>query len=233
MSTLPLLLYPLLILPMVLIWYAQARVQQVFREEDRVENAIGITGLEAARGLLNRNGLTRVMIQVRSGLLSDQYSPTTKTLYLSPRTVRHGSILAVGVAAHEVAHALQDAQGYPLMSVHNVLARWLMVLGTISPFAFIGGFLFGSLPLMLVAVGILALQVIFALVTLPLEWNASRRARRLLLEHEMIVSSEERGVRRVLRAAAFTYLASVGVRLAFFLFWFIVLASIARAGGGS
>jgi Zn-dependent membrane protease YugP len=117
------------------------------------------------------------------------------------------------------------------MRFRNLLARWVLAATTFSPIAFIGGLFLGSLPLLLVAVGILALQAFFALVNLPLERDASRRAVRLLEEWGMILPSEERGIKRVLGAAAFTYLASVGVRLSLFLFWFIVFAAMTNLGG--
>jgi uncharacterized protein len=230
-SSLPFLLYPLLVVPIALIVYAQSRVRRVFQEEDQVQNAERITGLEAARELLDQAELYGVRIEVKGGLFTDQYNPMTKILSLSPRIARHDSTLAVGVAGHEVGHAIQDAEGYALMRIHNYLARWLIVLTTLSPIALIGGFLFGNLLLMLLAVGILGLQVIFALVTLPLESNASKRALRLLEERGVILHSEEGSIQRVLRAAVFTYLASAGIRIAFFLFWFILLASAARIGG--
>jgi Zn-dependent membrane protease YugP len=231
--TLPLLLYPLLIVPFALIWWAQSKVRRVFREEDLVENAEQISGLEAARELLNQAGLSAVRIELQTGLFSDQYDPTTKVLRLTPRIARRTSTLAVGVAGHEVGHAIQDAEGYALMRLHNFLARFLIVLSTVSPIAFIGGFILGNLLLMIVAVAILGVQVLFALITLPLERNASKRALKLLEERGVILLSEEGDVRRVLNAAAFTYLAQVGIRLAFFLFWFILLASLARVQGGS
>jgi len=226
MNTLPLLLYLLLLVPMALLWYAQSRVSRVFQQEDLVDNVERITGFEAARNLLDEAGLFHVRIEIWQGLPSDQYDPTTKVLRLTPRVARRYSTLAVGVAGHEVGHAIQDAEGYPLMRIHNLMARWLLVLTTLSPFAFIGGLFFGSLPLILAAIVILALQVVFALLNLPLERNASRRAIRLLEQRGMILRSEKGSVERVLRAASFTYLATVGVRLSFFLFWFIVFATI-------
>lgn len=231
MSALPYVLYLLVLVPVALIWYAQSRVRRVFREEDQMPNVEHVSGLEAARELLDQAGLRQVAIEIREGGLGDLYDPVTKVLRLTPSTARHFSTLAVGIAGHEVGHAIQDAEGYPLMRLHNLLARWLLVLTAVIPIAFIGGFLFGSLPLMLVAVGILGLQVVYALVTLPLERNASKRALRLLEERGVIVRSEEGSVERVLRAAAFTYLASVGVRLAIFLFWFALLAGATGLGG--
>ncbi len=231
MNSLPFLLYPLLLLPIALIIYARSRVRRVFAEEDRIQNAERITGLEAARELLDQANLYQVKIEIQAGLFSDQYNPMTKILRLTPRIARRDSTLAVGVAGHEVGHAIQDAEGYALMRIHIVLARWLIVLTTLSPIALIGGFLFGNFLLMLLAVGILGLQAVFALVTLPLERNASKRALKLLEEKGVILHSEEGSIQRVLRAAVFTYLASAGIRIAFFLFWFILLASAAKIGG--
>lgn len=231
MNTLPVLLYLLLLVPMVLMWYAQSRVSRVFQQEDLVDNAERITGFEAARNLLDEAGLFHVRIEIWQGLPSDQYDPITKVLRLTPRVARRYSTFAVGVAGHEVGHAIRDAEGYPLMRIHNLLARWLLVLTTLSPIAFIGGLFFGSLPLILVAIVILALQVLFALLNLPLERNASRRAIRLLEQRGMIMRSERGSVERVLKAASFTYLATVGVRLSFFLFWFIVFATIRNVSG--
>ncbi len=232
MIDLPLILYGLLIAPLLLILYAQHRVQRVFREEDQIENAEQITGLETARELLNEVGLYQVKIEILSGRFTDQYDPTTKILRLSPGVARRDTRLAVGVAGHEVGHAIQDAENYSLMRAHKALARWLIVLTTLSPIAFIGGFLFGNIILMFVALGIVALQVIFALVTLPLERNASKRALQLLRGRRVITGSESDHVQRVLRAAANTYLAAAGVRIVAFIFWFVLVAAATNIGRG-
>jgi hypothetical protein len=179
-TNLTLVLYLLVLIPIILIWWARSRVRRVFWQEDQIPNAGRVTGLEAARELLDRVGLYYIRLEIRSRPLADYYDPVSKTLVLSPRIARRDTPLAVGVAGHEVGHAIQDAEGYPLMRLHNTLARWLIALSTISPFAFIGGFFLGNVFLMWVAVGILALQVLFALVALPLEINASRRAIALL-----------------------------------------------------
>ena len=231
MTGLTIALYLLILVPVALIWWAQSRVRRVFRQEDQVENAEQITGLEAARELLDHVGLHAIRLEMRGRPPADYYDPVTKTLVLSLRTARRDTALAVGVAGHEVGHAIQDAEGYPLMRLHNGLARWLIALSTISPFAFIGGFLLGNVFLMWTAIGILALQVVFALTALPLELNASKRAIALLEEEHVIALSEEASVRRVLRAAALTYLASVAMRVAGFMFWFLLLAALTGLPG--
>lgn len=227
MSSQNLILYSLLVVPLVLIWWVQSRVRRVFQQEDQFQNTGQVNGLEAARELLDRAGLGHVRLRVTdtTRFYNDSYDPVDKVLALSARTARRATLLAVGVAGHEVGHAVQDAEGYRLMRLRTWMGRWLIVFSTISPFAFIGGFFLGNVFLMWVAVGILALQVVFALVTLPVEFNASKRAIPLLEGSRMIALNEEASIRRVLRAAALTYLVSVAVRVAVFVFWFIVLAA--------
>lgn len=214
----------LLLVPLGLVWVARSRVRSVFRQADKIENAERINGYEAARILLDRVGLESVKVVVHNDLLfGDAYDPVAKRLMITDRTAWRRTDLSVGIAGHEVGHALQEAEGFPLVRLRDTLARWLVQLSWISPFVFIGGFLVGIVPLMWVAVGIMALEVLFALVTLPVEIDASRRAVSLLERGQLIAMSEERVVRRVLRAAAYTYLASAGLRVAVFLVWFIVL----------
>jgi uncharacterized protein len=225
MSSRTLVLYLLLLVPLILVGWVQSRVRRVFQEEDQFENAGHVNGLEAARELLDQAGLHHVQLRIVGKLFSDFYDPVEKSLALSPRIARRATVLAVGVAGHEVGHAIQDAEGYPFMRLRTWMGRWLIVFSTITPVAFIGGFFLGSVYLMWLAIGILALQVVFALVTLPVEFNASRRAIPLLERSRLIEVEEEAGVRRVLRAAALTYLVSVAVRVAVFLFWFLLLAA--------
>ena len=220
-----LILYALLIVPLALALWVQSRVRRVFQEQDQYQNSGHVNGFEAARELLDQAGLHHVRLQTTERFFNDYYDPVEKVLVLSTRTARRSTVLAVGVAGHEVGHAVQDAEGYPFMRLRTSFGRWLIMLSTISPFAFIGGFFLGSVYLMWVAVGILALQIVFALVTLPVEFNASRRAVPLLEQRQMIAVDEEPGIRKVLRAAALTYLVSVAVRVASFLFWFILLAA--------
>ena len=220
------ILYALLFIPIILVWWVQSRVRWVFQEEDQFANSGHGNGLEAARALLDQAGLHHIQLRIQGRFASDYYDPVEKVLVLSPRTARRASLLAVGIAGHEVGHAVQDAEGYPFMRLRTWMGRWLIVLSTISSLAFIGGFLLGNVVLMWVAIGILALQVVFAFVTLPVEINASHRAIPLLEQRTLIVVAEERGVRKVLRAAALTYLVSVAVRVGVFVFWFVVLTAV-------
>jgi uncharacterized protein len=225
MSSRTLILYLVLLIPLFLAWWVQSRVRRVFQEEDQFQNVSHVNGLEAARELLDQAGLHWVQLRIEERLSSEYYDPVQKVLVLSPRTARRATILAVGVAGHEVGHAIQDAEGYPLMRLRTSMGRWLILLSTLTPIAFIGGFFLGSVALMWVAVGILAVQIVFALVTFPVELNASHRAIPLLEQKRLLSLEEEPGVRKVLRAAAMTYLVSVAVRVAFFAFWFLLLAA--------
>jgi uncharacterized protein len=217
----------LLFVPAALVGLAQWRVQNVFREADKIENAEGINGYEAARTLLDQHGLKSVRVVVNNGFLfGDAYDPVAKRLMITDRTAWRRTDLSVGIVGHEVGHAIQEAEGFPLARLRDTLARWLIQVSWITPIVFVGGFFLGIVAFMWAAVGIMGLQVVFALVTLPVEINASRRAVGLLEQGHVIVMSEERIVRRVLRAAAFTYLASAGMQVAFFMLWFIVLAFV-------
>lgn len=220
----PPILYLLLIIPMVLSWWAQSRVQKIFKELDQTSVASEVTGMEVAKEILLQAGLGRVGLEIAGQRLGDYYDPARKTIRLSAGTAWRKTVTAIGVAGHEAAHAIQDAQGYGLMRFRNMLGGALMALSTISPFAFIGGFLLGSRLLMWVALIIMALQALFALLTFPLERNASRRALGLLRQNGLVRPEEEKDVGRVLRAASYTYLAAAAQRLAFFLFWFVLVA---------
>jgi Zn-dependent membrane protease YugP len=226
MYRLNLLIVVLLFIPIGLVWWTQTRVQSVFREADQIENAEHISGQDAARQLLDQSGLHAVPVVIGEKIWpGDAYDPLTKRLLITPRTAWRHTDLSVGIVGHEVGHATQDAEGFPPLRLRTTLARWLVQLAWVSPLVFIGGFFLGIVPFMWVAVGIMGLEVVYALVTLPVEMNASRRAVGLLERGHVIVMAEERIVRRVLRAAAFTYLASAGMRVAFFLFWLIILAA--------
>jgi Zn-dependent membrane protease YugP len=217
----------LLIVPLLLAWWSQSRVRRVFREADQVENLEHITGYDTARSLLDASGLNYVPVVVSpSTSANDAYDPVTKQVVISGRTASRDSNLSMGVAGHEVGHATQDAEDYPLMRLRTLLAGWLIRLSWLSSFAFLGGFLLGIVPLMWIAVGIMGLQVAFALVTLPVEMNASKRALHLLERGHLVAMSEERSVRRVLRTAGFTYLASAAQTVAFFLVWVIILTAV-------
>lgn len=217
--------YLLLIVPALLTWWAQAKVREIYRKYETQPNRRGISGQEIARYLLSSLGLTDVNLGRIPGTLTDHYDPQTNTLRLSDGTVRTSSVTALGIVAHEVGHAAQDAEGYGFMRLREILARPLSVLASLSPLVFIGGMLYGN-PLYMSLGGLmLASQAVFALVTLPVERNASSRAVQMLEQTGLAMAEESKGVREVLRAAAFTYLTRLGRQIASFLFFVAVIGS--------
>lgn len=190
--------------------YAQYRVWSTYSKYAQERSASGLTAAQAARRLLDRAGLYDVKIEAVPGQLTDHYDPRTKTLRLSAPESR--SVAAIGVAAHEAGHALQDAQGYaplvlrnavvPVASFGSWLALPLFFLGWIASFQ----------PLMLTGILFFAGVVFFTLITLPVEFDASRRAVQILQESGTIVErSELRAVQKVLSAAALTYVAAAAM----------------------
>ena len=212
-------LYIVLVLPCV-IWamIAQIRVQSAYGKFSRVRTMRGLTGAETAEKILRSQGITNVAVAPCRGHLSDHYDPRSNTVFLSEGVYNSNSVAACGIAAHECGHAIQHAQGYaplklraalvPITNLGSNLAMPLVLIGLLfSSFSY--GFYIA-----LAGVICFATATVFQLVTLPVEFNASRRALSVL-ESEGIVSSDEKsGVRKVLRAAAMTYVAALFVSLA-------------------
>lgn len=221
-------LYLLLIIPGLIAWYAQARVREVYRKYALQPNRLGISGEEAAIYLLQAVGLRHVRLQRTPGYLTDHYSPDANILRLSDGVARGRSLTSLGIVAHEVGHAIQDAQGHWLMRVRDVLAQWLGQMAQWSGLLFLGGMVLGS-PLLMIATGIfMAGLVVFTLLTLPLERNASRLALELLARTGLADAEENEAIREVLRSAAFTYVAALGQRLGTFLFFVVLIVAAQR-----
>lgn len=207
------ILYILFILAIGLTFYAQIKVSSTFNRYSRVRTGRGQTAAEAARMILNSNGLYHVRIERVGGNLTDHYDPRGEVLRLSDAVYDSTSAAAVGVAAHEAGHAVQHAVGYipikirsKLVPVTNFASRstWLLILlGAIFYYTEIG------YMLIMVGIGLFALTTLFQLVTLPCEFDASNRAMRELRECGWYTSSELAASRRVLSAAALTYVASL------------------------
>jgi len=206
-------LYFVFALPaLVLALYAQARVQGAYQRWLRAPARV--TGLEAARRLLGAAGLYDVRLEPIPGHLTDHYDPTTKTLRLSASVAGVPSVAALAVAAHEVGHALQDAEGYWGLRARAALVPAVNFGSWLGPILFLVGFLMQSPTLAWVGVMFFSAAALFALVTLPVELDASRRALRLLEASGLLVSAEEQaGAREVLRAAALTYVAALAQAL--------------------
>ena len=199
----------LVLIGVLLSLWAQNRVNSTFARYSRVRSFSGMTGAEAAR-LLNAQGIYDVTVQPVSGKLTDHYDPRTKVVKLSDSVYNATSVAAIGVAAHECGHAMQHNEGYGPLRFRSALVPVANFGSQLSWPMILLGILFGGLGSPLVQVGILmfGLAVLFQLVTLPVEFNASSRAVRLLDSQGILSGEEVDGTRKVLKAAALTYVAA-------------------------
>ena len=207
--------YILLVIPAMLIaLWAQMRVKSTFAKYSREGTYGGLTGAQAARRILDANGLTDVRIEPVRGSLTDHYAPRDKVVRLSMDVYGCDTVAAVGVAAHETGHAIQHAVGYFPLQLRNAIIPITNIGSQLSiPLVFIGYFL-GMQPLVSLGILLFSLVTVFQLITLPVEFNASRRALATLDEYGMVNDYEHEGVRKVLSAAALTYVAALIVSLA-------------------
>ncbi len=202
----------ILLLPAILFAiYAQFKVSSTFRKYADVRASGGYTGAQIAAELMRRQGITDVKIEPVEGMLADHYDPRTKVLRLSPDVYGSDSVAAIGVAAHETGHAVQHRVGYAPLALRSAivpLANW----GTMAAWVlFLLGFIFSRPGLMDLGILLFLGYVIFAMVTLPVEFNASARAVQLLAGQGLVLPQEAQGVREVLNAAALTYVAAAAM----------------------
>ena len=224
-------IWVLLLVPLLLGLAAQGVVRSVFRRYGRIANHSGVTGAEAARALLDAHGLQSIRIESVPGFLTDHYDGQAKALRLSEPVAGERSVAALGIAGHEVSHAYQDAEGSRTYRARQSIGEQLAQFAPWSTVFLIGGFWFGVplfIALSLLFVGGL---VLFALATLPVEIGASHRALMLLRETGLVDAGEFRAVRRVLRAAALTYVVGLLDRLGFFLVLLFVAEAARRVAG--
>lgn len=205
----------ILVIPaMILAAIAQLMVKTTFASKSKVLSSRGITGAQAASRVLSYYGISNVQIERVSGNLTDHYDPRTNIIRLSDGVYNSTSIAAIGVACHEAGHAAQHAEGYLPIKIRNSIIPLCNIGSTIGiPLAVIGYFLSFE-PLVTVGLMLYALIAVFQFATLPVEFNASRRAMKVIDETELLDESEQSGARKVLTAAAMTYVASLIVALA-------------------
>jgi Zn-dependent membrane protease YugP len=221
--------FMIMIPPLIFMIYAQARVNSAFKKYSKIANSRGITGAEAAEKLLRSNGLDNVRVEGVKSRLGDHYDPSKKVLRLSPEVASTPSVAALGIVAHEVGHAVQDKVGYSFMRFRTSLVPAANLGSTLGYVFVILGFLlaaFGTafgMTVVWIGVFLFSLAVIFSLVTLPVEYNASNRARQMLRSTGLVVAQEYDGASAVLSAAALTYVAATLQAVAQ-LFYFILLA---------
>ncbi|GIP43379.1 putative membrane protease YugP [Paenibacillus sp. J45TS6] len=206
-------LYVLIIVAFILSLWAQFRVKGTFNKWAKVENTTGMTGYDVARRMLDLNGLHDVPIEPVRGALSDHYDPIHRVVRLSEPVYYERSISAISVASHEVGHAIQHKEHYPMLVLRHKIFPVVNFASGIAPFLILGGFLFNAFNLIGIGIIFFSVTVAFQLITLPVEFNASNRARDIIVQEGYIQREEERGVGKVLNAAALTYVAAALISL--------------------
>jgi uncharacterized protein len=221
------LLWLLLLVPLIAGLLVQRRLHAVFARYRAVANRAGLTGAQLARTLLDAHGLGRVRIELAPGFLTDHYDGAAGRLRLSEAVAGERSVAALGIAAHEVSHAYQDAEGSRVYRARRAVGEPLARLAPWSGFFFIGGFWLDVPVLMALSIAYVAGMVLFALATLPVEFGASRRALVLLRGTRLTDAEETEEVGRVLRAAALTYVVGLLQQLGL-LFALVLIAEATR-----
>lgn len=200
--------YLLLIPGLILGMWAQHRVNSTYREYARIGTQQGRTAAEVAAQLLGRAGADKVRIGMVKGSLTDHYDPARKTLNLSQDVYQSPSIAALGIAAHEAGHALQDQEGYGPLRLRSAAVPVVNIGSRASMPILMLGLIFAWPPVVYIGIALFSLSVVFSLITLPVEFDASRRAVSMLTQGGYLTAGEEQGVRKVLNAAALTYVAA-------------------------
>jgi len=198
----------LLMFAMVVAVIAQIRVSSAFNKFSRVRTRRGLTGAEVAQEILNNAGIHDVAIRRTESMLGDHYDPSKKVLCLSPGVYDSDSVAAVGVAAHECGHAVQHQQKYAPLKARMAVVPATMFASQLLPLVMIGGFWFGIMGFITLGIAVYAILTVFQLITLPVEFDASRRAKEFLSRSGAITTDEAVGVNKVLNAAALTYVAA-------------------------
>lgn len=202
--------YILYMLPaMLLAIWAQISVKSTFSKYQQIGNSRGMSGSDAARAILDANGLRHVRVERVPGSLTDHYDPRTETIRLSDGVYASTSVSAVGVAAHEAGHAVQHATGYGPLTLRNAIIPVCNIGSRIAPYLIMAGLIFSIVQLYLAGIAAFSLVALFQLITLPVEFNASHRALAALSQAGGMSSDDLRGAKKVLTAAAMTYVAAL------------------------
>jgi Zn-dependent membrane protease YugP len=222
--------YWVFMLPAILlVLLAQLWVSSTYRKWGKVRNSAGITGGQAAERLLRNSGLSDVRLEAIAGQLTDHYDPRSRSLRLSAPVAEQASVASLAIAAHEIGHALQDQQGYMPMKLRSAIVPAVGIGSNLGWILLIIGLLLRSPELAGLGLVAFSLGAIFAFATLPVELNASARARELLSTSGLIQTEEERsGVRSVLSAAAFTYVAALAAAVLQLLYYGTMVAGMRR-----
>jgi Zn-dependent membrane protease YugP len=206
------------VIPMALGFWAQHRVKSTFARNLEVPVANGMTGAQVARRILDE-----VPIEETPGTLSDHYDPRNRSVHLSPEVYRGVSVASTAVGAHEVGHAIQHAKSYAFFQFRSALFPAVSFASRIWMLFLFGGFILGTLGLVYVGIALYAVAVLFQLVTLPVEFDASNRAKQQLVDLGLVASPEAAGVKSTLTAAAWTYVAGALASVAMLLYYLSML----------
>ncbi len=207
--------YWLIMIPFILLaLWAQSSVKSAYKKYSRIRLHSGLTGAEVAERILRTNGIRDVSVAQGRGLLSDHYDPVKKVVRLSPDVYQSPSIAAVGIAAHETGHAIQHSRQYTPLVLRNMIAPTASIGSNFAFVIIIFGFLINAAGLIKVGIILFSAVVAFQLITLPVELDASARAKALLSSHGIVTGQEMRGVNSVLNAAAMTYVAAAASAVA-------------------
>ena len=220
--------------PLIFMIYAQAKVNSTFKKYSKMPNSRHVTGAEAALSLLRANDLSNIKVEGVKSRLGDHYDPSKKVLRLSPEVANTPSVAALGIVAHEVGHAVQDKTKYAFMRLRSSLVPaanlgstlgWIFIMLGMVVYGF--GMAFGGIVFSL-GIILFSIAVLFSLITLPVEFNASNRARQMLRSTGMVTTQEYEGASAVLSAAALTYVAAMLQALAQLLYFVLMFMGMRR-----
>jgi uncharacterized protein len=221
--------YFVFILPaLALSLWASWRTRCAFKKYSRVRTARGLTGAQAAQEMLRAGGVFDVQVVPTRGFLSDHYNPANKTLALSEATYASNSVAAVGVACHEAGHALQHARDYKPLYLRSALVPTANIGSSMGYIVMLGGLLFHSANVIYFGALLFAAVLLFQIVTLPVEFDATARAKRLAVENGIVLPQEREGMDKVLNAAAMTYVAAVVSTLMTLLYYLLRASAMSR-----
>ena len=213
------------IVPMVLGFWAQHRVKSTFARNLEVPVANGMTGAQVARRILDANGLNDVPVEETPGSLSDHYDPRSRSVHLSEPVYRGVSVASTAVGAHEVGHAIQHERAYAAFRVRSAMFPAVQFASNIWFLFLLGGLFLNILGFVYVAIALYSVAVLFQIVTLPVEFDASRRAKQQLHDLGLVASTEAAGVQSTLKAAAWTYVAAALAAVAVLLYYLSLLGN--------
>ncbi len=213
-------IYLLFVAPgMIFALIATYKVKSTFARYSKISSGSGLTGAQAARLMLSKNGVTNVTIERADGFLSDHYDPTSRTLRLSSGVYDSPSLSAIGVACHEAGHALQHASAYMWLGLRSALVPATQFGSMGSYIFFLLGMFMNNPKMYLIGIILFSITVVFSIITLPVEWDASARAKRLMVMSGIVTYQEQEDAARVLNAAFLTYVASAVTALLTLLYY--------------